>query len=200
MPGDLFQEWQNSFRHILRDQATAAPLKDAAVAANLRDWTTYLTAVVVESCAALEWRAAAKGHRLDFLPQAGQEYLGIDVIAFPADQVSATRPARWPLPVAAFELENDPRDDRVAYSLWKVLCLRVPLRVVFAYRADWEHSRQLVSHLGTHVVGGLRPEQRAALGGQTVLVVGNRGEGETFPWGYFKCWLLDANVGRFEKL
>ena len=74
------------------------------------------------------------------------------------------------------------------------------MRVVFAYRTDWNHSRQLVSHFGTDVVGGLRPERRTALGGQTVLVVGNRGEGETFPSGYFKSWLLDANLDRFEKL
>jgi hypothetical protein len=46
----------------------------------------------------------------------------------------------------------------------------------------------------------LRPEERATLGGQTVLVMGNRGEGETFPWGYFKLWMLDTNRGRFEKL
>jgi hypothetical protein len=39
-----------------------------------------------------------------------------------------------------------------------------------------------------------------SLGGETVVVVGNRGEGETFPWGYFKCWRLDANLGRFEKM
>lgn len=200
MHADLFREWQESFLRVVRDPATAAPLKDAALSANLRDWTSCLTARVVGSCAALGWRAAAKGHRLDVLPQAGQEYLGIDVMAFPGQQTAGPRATRWPLPVAAFELENDPRDDRVAYSVWKVLCLRVPLRVVFAYRPDWEHSRQLVSHLGTDVIGGLLPEQRAALGGQTMLVVGNRGEGGTFPYGYFKSWLLDANVGRFEKL
>jgi hypothetical protein len=38
------------------------------------------------------------------------------------------------------------------------------------------------------------------LGGTTVLVVGNRGDGETFPWGYFKFWLLNANLGEFEKI
>ena len=54
--------------------------------------------------------------------------------------------------------------------------------------------------VATDVVGGLRPEQRIAFHGQTVLVVGNRGEGETFPWGYFKFWLLNANLGRFEKV
>jgi len=22
----------------------------------------------------------------------------------------------------------------------------------------------------------------------------------SFPWGYFKCWRLDANLGRFNKI
>jgi len=96
-------------------------------------------------------------------------------------------------------LENDPKDDRGAYSLGKMLCLRPSLRVVFAYRSDWKRSRQLVSALRTDVLGGLRPEQRGALDGQTVLVVGNRGEGETFARGSFKFSMLDSNRGRFEK-
>jgi hypothetical protein len=33
-----------------------------------------------------------------------------------------------------------------------------------------------------------------------VLIVGNRFEGETFPYSYFKFWMLDTNLGRFEKL
>jgi hypothetical protein len=200
MSDDLFGAWQASFLQLVQEPAAAAPLKEASLTQHLRDWTACLTGVVVRSCAALRWRAAGKGHRLDLLPQAGQEYLGIDVMAFPGGDAAAGQGPRWPLPLAAFELENSPRDDRVAYALWKVLCLRVGLRVVFAYRPDWERSRQLVGAVGADVLGGFRPEQRAALGGQTVLAVGNRGEGGTFPHGYFKFWLLDANLGRFEKL
>jgi hypothetical protein len=40
----------------------------------------------------------------------------------------------------------------------------------------------------------------ADLRGQTLLVTGSRGEGESFPWGFFKLWRLDANLGRFEKI
>ena len=36
--------------------------------------------------------------------------------------------------------------------------------------------------------------------GAAALIIGNRGDGESFPWGYFKMWLLDTNVGRFEKI
>lgn len=195
MNESLFQQWQAAFLQHVQDTSTATPLKEAAIAGQLSAWTACLTTAVVRSCAALGWRAAGKGHLLDLLPQAGQEYLGIDVMAF-----AGMSSGRWPLPLAAFELENHAKDDRIAYSLWKVLCLRVGLRVVFGYRPDWERSRQLVSSVGVEVVGALRPEQRAALDGQTVLAVGNRGEGETFPWGYFKFWMLDNNLGRFEKV
>src|SRR5260370_37969499 len=65
---------------------------------------------------------------------------------------------------------------------------------------NWPRTRQLVGAIERDVVGSLKPEQRTSLDGQTVLVVGNRGEGETFPWGYFQFWMLDANLGRFEKV
>jgi chromosome segregation ATPase len=50
------------------------------------------------------------------------------------------------------------------------------------------------------VIGGMTAEERSAKGGQTVIVVGNRGERKTFPWGYFKFWTLDADLARFEKI
>ena len=37
-------------------------------------------------------------------------------------------------PVAIFELENCGDEDRIAYSLWKLLCVKAELRVVFCYR------------------------------------------------------------------
>lgn len=187
--------WRESFSQVVGAPEVAGPLKEAAVAGQLANWTAALTTAVVRSCEALGWRSAGKGHKLGLLPQAGQEYLGIDVMAFAADT-----PGRWPFPLAAFELENHPKDDRVAYSLWKVLCLDVRLRVVFAYRPDWDQGRKLVSAVGTDVLAGLAPDQLVALKGQTLLVVGNRGEGETFPYGYFKFWLLDTNLGRFQKV
>ena len=184
----------------MQDPSTATPLKEAAVNAQLAAWTTCLTTAVVRSCEALGWQAAGKGHPLALLPQVGQEYLSIDVMAFPTGTSDRRAPGRWPLPVAVFELENVRKQDRIAYSLWKVLCIRAGLRIVFAYRPDWEQSRAMVSAVSDDVIGGLPLEQLGGLEGQTALVVGNRGEGETFPHGYFKWWLLNRNLGRFEKL
>ena len=146
------------------------------------------------------WQAAGRGHRLDLMPQSGQEYLAIDVMAFDDVEETASHSPRWPMPIAVFELENSSKDDRVAYSLWKVLCVRANLRVVFAYRDDWDRARELVGALSSDVVGGFTPRQRTELGGQTAVVTGSRGEGETFPYGYFKFWRLDSNLGKFERL
>lgn len=191
-----FDPWRSAFLNVVQEPEVAAPLKTASLAEDLKTWTSCLTSAVVASCRQLGWLAAAKGHRLDDLPQPGQEYLSMDVMAFPSSPAAG----RWRLPIAAFELENHRTDDRVGYSLWKVLCLSTDLRVVFAFRRDWEESRRSVDSIGRDVIGSLTVSERMAVMGETALIIGNRGDGETFPWGYFKIWLLDTNVGRFEKI
>jgi len=192
-----FKRWRMAFAEQIKQPRPAKQLKRSSLTENLGDWTSTLTTAVVRSCEALGWEASARWNPSTRLPKCGKEFLSIDVTAFPATEQD---PAVWPMPVAVFELENHPKDMRVAYSLWKVLCLRAPLRVVFAYRSDWEKSRQLIGVLKEEVIGGIGPDQRASLGGETVVVVGNRGEGETFPWGYFKFWMLDTNLATFEKV
>ncbi len=144
------------------------------------------------------WPAAAKGHKLDLLSQPGEEYLGIDVMAFPAQVPRTQAIPKWPMPIAVFELENV--RERVAYSLWKVLCVRADLRVVFGYRSDWDQVRAMVRELEEDVIRGFPTEQWSSLGDQIVLVTGSRGEGDTFPHGYFKLWRLNVAKGRFEKM
>lgn len=194
MMANLSSEWIGAFMQALQSRETGDALRAASVTGNLREWTRLLTGAVVQSCAAIGWRSAGRGHKLALLPQAGQEYLGIDVMAFAP---AAEGAPRWPLPLAAFELEN--LRERAAYSLWKVICVRVALRVVFVYRNDWEQVRALVQELADDVIGGLTFEERLDLGGELLLVTGSRGEGETFPYGYFKIWRLNPNTGGFEK-
>lgn len=197
---DIGNKWWSAFWERLQQPAEAGPLKAAAIVGDLKAWTSNLTAVVVQSCKDIEWRAAAKGFQLSLLPQSGQEYLGIDVLAFRGPTSISEEKPGWYLPIAAFELENSRSDDRVAYSLWKVLCLRAALRVVFAYRSNWEESRELVGSLTRDVISSLSTQERTALLGETIVVVGSKGEGSTFPWGYFKMWKLESNTGRFEKV
>ncbi len=192
---DLAGTWVGRLMDGLQPRNISEPLKEASLGGNLGEWTRLLTDAVVATCADLGWPTAAKGHRLGLLPQAQQEYLGIDVMAFPPG--TGESGPTWPFPLAVFELEN--QRDRAAYSLWKVICVRTELRVVFAYRNDWQQVQQLVRSLKREVIDGYTIEQRQTLDDRTLLITGSRGEGETFPYGYFKVWRLNPNIGAFER-
>ena len=161
---------------------------------NLQLHCTLMTTVVVATCENLGWKAAAKGHKLDMLPEARNEYLGVDVMAFGASQ------NRWAWPMAAIELENSQKDDRIAYSLWKVLSVRSPLRIVFCYRKHEERVNPLFRFLKEEIVDAMSIKQRNKMEGDTLVVVGKRGESHTFPDGFFDWRMLDKNTGTFSLL
>lgn len=190
----LSENWRTTFWSIVQQPAHAPTLKTAAVQEQLGDWTRALTAVAVETCTTLGWRAAAKGFPLDLLPESRHEYLGLDVMAFAGGET------RWRFPVATLELENSRRDDRIAYSLWKVLCVRAELRLVFCYRREPDDGADLLRFLGREVIGAVGVDQRLNLNGETLVVVGSRGEAATFPYGYFKWWQLNLNLGIFHLM
>jgi hypothetical protein len=190
----LTQRWREELFRVLEAPETGTPLREAALAGVLGDWTRHMTHAAVATCQRMGWQAAAKGFLGRILPVPRNEYLALDVIAFPESAV------RWPMPVAVFELENSQKDDQVGYSLWKVLCVRASLRVVFAYRRDVEEGIGLVARLTESLVGGLPLAERLAITGETSLIVGNRGGAETFPYGYFRAWTLETNTGRFERV
>jgi hypothetical protein len=193
---NLTQDWRRIFVWTLERLESGEPLKQAAMAEALAAWTKHLTAVVVAGCEAMGWRAAAKGYPGQVLPFSRSEYLALalDVVAF------ADSSARWPFPVAIFELENSPVDDLVGYALWKVLCVRAAARFVFAYRRDGEAGVALIGHLTQSVIGGFSIVDRLAIRGDTTVIIGNRGGSETFPYGYFKAWTLNTNTGRFDRV
>jgi hypothetical protein len=187
--------WLSQFYLTLsEDRAVGDHLRDASLASNLGEWTSTLTSVVVRAFEGLGMPTAAKGHTCTVLPLNQQEYLGQDVMAFPAQG------AGWRFPAAVCELENAASDDRVAYSLWKVLAIRCQLRLVFCYRPEPSAGPPLVASLGRAVVGALTISDRTILEGETVVIVGSRDEAETFPNGFFLAWKLNTNTGRFERL
>jgi hypothetical protein len=188
----MFEQWQTKFWEVVKEPDTAAGLKEAAMNERLGDWTETLTSVVVKTCESMGWQASAKGHKRSLLPIRRSEYLGLDVMAF------ANRDKGWRFPAAVFELENSLDADQIAYSLWKVLCVRAGLRTVFCYRRNPEERSALVSSLGKKVIRALDLSVRAELKGETLVVVGSRADSTTFPYGFFKWWRLDKNTGKFR--
>ena len=188
----LDNQWRTTFFDVVQQPEYAARLKEASLRNANSQWTQTLTDAVVTVCQVRDCTAAAKGHPLQFLPESRSEYLGIDVIGLKiSDQ-------RWSFPTVAIELENSQKDDRIAYSLWKVLCLRAKLRIVFCYRPSPDAGPDLIRFLDTHVLDAMRIEDRLNLQGDTLVVMGYRNKSDTFPYGFFKWWKLDINTGRFE--
>ena len=190
----LATRWASQFYATLGDdRASADELREASLRSDLARWTAALTAVVARSIEALGLSPTAKGFRCTVLPVKRSEYLGQDVMAF---EVAGTG---WKFPVAVCELENSVDDDLVAYSLWKVLCVRCGLRVVFCYRPEADAAAPLVAQLAGVVVSAMPIAERSALSGETLVVVGSRNEASTFPYGFFQAWKLNTNTGRFER-
>lgn len=184
------------FREVLlatlRDGTFAEPLRTAALAGRLGPWTKALTGAAVAASGKLGWRASAKGNHANLLPVNRGEYLALDVMAF------APGESRWSFPLAVMELENQRREDFIAYSLWKLLSVRAELRVLFCYREEASAAAPLRKHLQDEVIAAMGIGNRVAMEGDTVLVIGRRGEAETFPHGFFAWWQLDTNTGKFE--
>ncbi len=191
---DLLIRWQSVFLRTVQRHEHAERLSEAAVHDKRGDWTRELTHASVVTCKALGWQVSAKWHKLELLPVSQSEYLTMDLVVF------ADAETRWRFPVAAIELENSQDVDKIAYSLWKVLCVRAALRVVFCYRRSTHEGPALVRFLGNEVVGAMVIADRVDLGGEVLVVVGSRAESASFPYGFFKRWHLEHNTGSFELL
>lgn len=185
--------WRDTFFETVKAEQFSEKLKAASLCGDLKNWTGILTDVLVSVCEKNNWAAAARGHPLTLMPESNKEYLGIDVMAFEKSRHP------WLFPAAAIELENSKRDERVAYSLWKVLNIHTPLRMVFCYRPEADQGGPLVKYLDQQVIGAMRVERRMALQGETLVVVGYRNRAETFPYSFFKWWILNRNTGQFEQ-
>jgi len=185
MSQSIGKHWQAQFLRLLQQGNYAQPLQESA---QLGDWTKVMTSVVVATCQSMGWQASAKGHPLSNIPISSSEFLALDVMAFANDQ-------QWLFPNAVMELENNP--DRVAYSLWKVLCIRVALRIVFCYCRSTSDRRNTIWLLRDQIIRPMPISDRIAISGETIIVVGSRDESATFPYGYFKWWELETNTGEF---
>ena len=194
MASAIGDQWRKEFITVLQQRENATSLKEAALHQRLGAWTKALTSVVIVTCDAIGWHASAKGHPLDAFPVSRGEYLALDVIAFEKGE------KKWHFPVAIMELENNQRDDLIAYALWKLLCVRAQLRILFCYRPSADQAPTLVRFLRDQVVSGMNLDERSRLEGDTLVVVGNREESAIFPYGFFKWWQLETNTGTFRLI
>ncbi len=192
MKTDPAEAFRGHLLAAMQDEAFREPLQASSLAGQLGAWTRALTGCVASACLRAGWRASAKGAECELLPVRRSEYLGLDVMAF------AEADKRWLYPTAILELENSADVDKVAYALWKVLCVRADLRILFCYRKQAAAAPALVQHLRSEVIEAMTLQGRVSLHGRTFVVVGSRADAATFPFGFFKWWELNTHTGRFE--
>ena len=190
---EIPEQFRGAFFQQAQEEGTCGPLKDASQAERLGAWTKALTICVVAACRRIGLRASARAHECELLPVRRSEYLALDVMAFTEGS------KRWLFPTAIMELENSQDEDKIAYSLWKVLCVRAAFRFVFCYRKAASAAPALIQHLRHDVIDAMSLQGRVALEGRTFVVVGSRNDADTFPYGFFKWWELNTHTGRFES-
>jgi hypothetical protein len=90
------------------------------------------------------------------------------------------------LPSAIVELENSYDNDKIAYCLWKLACIRSPIRVLICYQKGKDAIASLVRHLEVVIwQGSLLKGDSSVL----LLIVGDGTKGEGYEWGdYFSIF------------
>jgi len=193
MDKELLKKWKELFYSVIDDVTVSDELKKAVFQNNLGEWTKILTDVVVETSKKMGWVSCARNNKAEILPISRNEYLTIDVVSFPKSN------CEWKFPVAAIELENSNKNDIIAYSLWKVICIRVRFRLVYCYRQNKKEVSSLIGYLNKNVLSCIPVAERQQIKGLLGIVIGCRDEINTFPYRYFRWWQYCENTGKFEQ-
>lgn len=99
------------------------------------------------------------------------------------------------LPHGHLALENRREPEYVGYALWKLLCVDADFRVLICYRPTAGEAGVLIRYLRDEALRAMDLPRHGRLHGETLVVVGSRGDTGTFPNGFFRWWSLDARAG-----
>jgi len=118
------------------------------------------------------------------------EYLDIDAFYF--DKADYDLPVGigddedpFVLPAAVVELENSLDVNKIAYCLWKILCVRAPIRSLVCYQKGMDNVTSLAKHLEDIIW------QRGLLkggDGDLLVIVGNDKKGDSDWEDYFNVF------------
>jgi len=100
------------------------------------------------------------------------------------------------LPHAVVELENSCKFPKIAYCLWKLFCIRSPLRVLVCYQDGQGKVQALRQHLANVISkGGLAKGDK----GQLLVLIGDDSVGEDVFWEDY-YGVFEWRAGRFAAV
>jgi hypothetical protein len=184
-------------KHFLESAESLAKIAYPEDSYKDKAWTEFLGRVVEQVAEKMGCYPAMRRKEAKKDQYSG-EYLNIDAMFFDLKSYDLLEPSEnWDpfvLPQQAVELENSYRRDKIAYCLWKLFCIRVPLRVLVCYQDGQSKVQALKKHL-TEVIkkGGLAEGD----GGQLLVLIGDDSLGETATWKQYYSF-LEWQGGKLE--
>ena len=135
------------------------------------------------------------------------EYLNIDAVFIDNAEYALTKESEWDpfaLPRAVVELENRYEIMKISYCLWKILCIRSPIRVLICYQSNTNKAIALKEHLEKVIWQG---SLMKGTDGDLLVIIGDESVPKSSPaemsWGeyygkYFS--VFEWRNDRLEKI
>ena len=139
-------EWVRTFAESLKELTSESNIEGD------RKWTEFMVKVMKNI-----------GEKIDCYVQTRDaldhnnsgEYMNIDALFFCNSDYKNWKSKDYDppvLPIVAVEMENNYKVDKITYCLWKLLCLRVPTRVLICYQANMDNLLLLKKHFEETIV------------------------------------------------
>lgn len=190
MRGNL---WINSFMKSLIELGNESYVKTDT------EWTKFMGKVINEVGKKTNCYVAMRRKDSEKDEYSG-EYLNIDAVFIDNREYNDWNIKDWDppvLPSAVVELENDYDYGKITYCLWKILCVRAPVRVLICYQGEIDDIASLRKHLEDVIWQGSLMKDTD---GDLLVIIGDDSRGNQSEWSeYFNMfeWQNDR-LGKIE--
>ncbi len=185
--------WLNHFTRIVVSEHQKHP---EGVKGGDSGWTEFMQSVMDRVAEGMNCRVARI--RPENKEESG-EYLNIDAMFIdnaayiPGKKYDEYDP--FVLPRAVVELENNYDKEKISYCLWKILCVRAPIRVLICYQEGADKVTTLRKRLEDVICQG---SLMKGTDGDLLVIIGDETR-EKLPWGeYYR--VFEWRNDRLEKI
>jgi len=178
---NLKQQWIKSFSCSLKE------LEGESDVSGDPAWTRFMTKVFQKTGDNIHCYVQSK-----FLEEKNDtgEFLNIDAMYFNKGEINDWQSEYAPqtLPVVVIEHENMDLTQKIEYCLWKILCIKAPLRILICYKNDNREIHNLKDSLEK-----LIKKIKVSNDEDILVIIGNK-EKENSTWDeYFNCYEWEQN-------
>ena len=171
--------WLHYFYSVLNDDKLETPGTNCSNG----EWTQFLLNVMGEIGEEKINCYVVSRHAESSKDDSSGEYLSIDAFFIDNAEYELSEGIYgdpFVLPRAVVELENSLNINKIAYCLWKLLCIRSPIRVLICYQNSTDMVKSLVKHLENVIwQGGLLKGDS----GDLLVIIGNGNKsGDDCEW------------------